>query len=118
MIEKYPEAGDYASLARTRMQKLRDANTFIDPRDGHKYRWVKIGNQIWMAENLAYMPHVNPPMKQEWGIWVYDYDGEDVAEAKATENYQNYGCLDDWAMAMDIDPKYLEEPWNGDSEKH
>jgi uncharacterized protein (TIGR02145 family) len=118
VIEKYPDAGEYTELARNRLSKLRENNTFTDPRDGHKYRWVKIGSQIWMAENLAYMPHVNPPKKQEDGIWVYDYEGEDVAEAKATENYQKYGCLYDWAMAMNIDTKYLEEPWNGNSEMH
>jgi uncharacterized protein (TIGR02145 family) len=118
VIEKYPDQSDLAELARGRIAKLKDTNTFIDPRDGHKYRWVKIGSQIWMAENLAYMPHVNPPKKQEDGIWVYDYDGEDVAEAKATENYQKYGCLYDWAMAMNIDTKYLEQPWNGNSEMH
>ena len=118
LIEKYPDAGEYTDLARNRLSKLRDANTFIDPRDGHKYRTVKIGSQVWMAENLAYMPHVNPNKKQEWGIWVYDYDGDDVAAAKATGNYQKYGCLYDWAMAMDIEPKYLEQPWNGNSQNH
>jgi uncharacterized protein (TIGR02145 family) len=61
------------------------------------------------------MPHINPVRKQEYGIWVYDYDGENVAEAKATKNYQNYGCLYDWTSAMDIDPKYLVGPWEGDS---
>ncbi len=118
LIENYPEAGEYASLARNRISKLHDAKTFIDPRDGHKYKYVKIGNQTWMAENLAYMPHVNPPKKQEFGIWVYDYDGHDVAEAKATENYQKYGCLYDWTTAMDIDQKYLEKEWGGDPENH
>ncbi len=25
---------------------------FTDPRDGKRYNWVQIGNQVWMAENL------------------------------------------------------------------
>lgn len=27
---------------------------FIDERDGKKYKWVRIGDHKWMAENLAY----------------------------------------------------------------
>lgn len=31
-----------------------DSGTFTDKRDSQAYNWVRIGDQIWMADNLAY----------------------------------------------------------------
>jgi len=77
--------------------------TFTDPRDNTVYKWVKIGNQVWMAENLRYLPNVvglETGSDTEPYCYVYDYNGTDVSVAKATENYATYGVLYNWLAAM------------------
>lgn len=78
---------------------------FLDSRDGRQYATTEIGEQIWMAENLAYMPYVSE-MKDSAGIWVYAYDGNRKEEAKTLENYLQFGCLYSWTVAMDISQEY------------
>jgi len=72
---------------------------FIDSRDNREYQAVRISSQIWMAENLAYIPHVTPSFEQG-GIWVYDYSGFDPGTARLTDNYKKFGCLYDWPTAI------------------
>lgn len=77
--------------------------TFTDTRDGNEYNWVQIGNQIWMAENLKYLPSVVGPGTGSTTTayyYVYDYDSTNVTDAKATANYTTYGVLYNWPAAM------------------
>ncbi len=77
--------------------------TLTDSRDGNKYRAVKIGEQVWMAENLRYLPCVSGPgtgSETKPYYYVYGYDGSNVNEAKANANYDTYGVLYNWPAAM------------------
>jgi uncharacterized protein (TIGR02145 family) len=82
--------------------------TFIDSRDNHEYKWIKIGKQIWMAENLAYLPEVTDHRSGSLELpnyYVYDYNGTDVNAAKSTLNYSEYGVLYNWEAAMAACPE-------------
>jgi uncharacterized protein (TIGR02145 family) len=78
-------------------------NEFTDSRDSNTYSYRLIGTQVWMTENLAYLPAVSTlatGSDTEPYNYVYGYDGTDVAAAKATANYSTYGVLYNWTAAM------------------
>jgi uncharacterized protein (TIGR02145 family) len=77
--------------------------SFSDPRDGIVYKTVTIGNQVWMAENLKYLPSVVGPDSGSITTpyyYVYDYNGTVITDAKDTSNYTTYGVLYNWPAAI------------------
>jgi len=82
-------------------------SAFIDSRDSNVYTYVTIGNQVWMAENLKYLPSVvdrTTGSNTDPYYYVSGYNGTDVTEAKATNNYETYGMLYNWPAAMNACP--------------
>ena len=81
---------------------------FIDDRDQIKYKTVTIGNQIWMAENLAFLPKVSESgegSKEKAYFYVYGYAGSSVDSAKRDSLYLIYGVLYNWVAAKTACPE-------------
>ncbi len=88
-------------------------NGFTDTRDNTHYSAIKIGNQIWMAENLKYLPSVVGPATgsdTEPYYYVNDYYATNIIEAKATTNYNTFGVLYNWPAAINACPSGWHVP--------
>jgi len=79
-------------------------DTFTDSRDGKTYKTVKIGKQVWMAQNLDY--HGSD------GYLGLCYGANPKKEIMNLENCKSYGRLYDWKEANQACPKGWHLPNN------
>jgi uncharacterized protein (TIGR02145 family) len=71
-------------------------STLTDSRDNRTYRYLEIGDQTWMMDNLAYLPEVNHYTNgsiTEPRYYVYGYEDSVKAGAVVTDRYVFYGVL-------------------------
>jgi len=85
-------------------------NTFTDSRDGKTYKIVKIGEQIWMAENLGYNANGLAKCYGEDGKVIVGYkkgirfpiepNYKTLSNTEIQDNCNRYGRLYNWNTAL------------------
>lgn len=88
-----------------------DKNTFVDERDGRAYKMTTIGDQVWMAEHLKYVPTMENSLGRGEVSLCIDY---------LEDNCEKYGRYYQWSTVVGIDrydfsahKNKLAEPYQG-----
>ena len=78
------------------------APTTVTDIDGNVYSTIKIGNQVWMKENLRVMRYADGRAISSLGVSVYNNNSSYAIP---------YGRLYNWASAMDLSQTYNTATW-------
>jgi len=73
---------------------------FTDTRDGQQYETTKIGNQVWMAENLNYSGDDGEGNKTFEMGWCYGVNDNDTTDHGENTPCDTHGRLYTWDMVM------------------
>lgn len=84
-----------------------DSGRMVDSRDGNSYRTVKIGDKVWMAENLRYANGISIGTAKSNKPQIYYPNGNQ-------NNVQEYGYLYNWQAAVNACPEGWHLPTNSD----
>ena len=71
---------------------------FVDQRDGERYRVIKVGSDVWLAENLRYKDSTESP-NLEGNMWCPDDDPAKCAK---------FGPLYSWTAARNVSSDYSQ----------
>ena len=75
-----------------------EAGVFVDQRDGERYRVIKVGSDVWLAENLRYKDSTESP-NLEGNMWCPDDDPAKCAK---------FGPLYSWTAARNVSSDYSQ----------
>ena len=85
-------------IVTTASEYFSDTGYILDPRDSKQYEWVKIGNQTWLSENLAYGLVYPDSMGQIYGSY---YHIEKVTPGLCPDGW-HVPTIEDWSELVDF----------------
>jgi uncharacterized protein (TIGR02145 family) len=103
-------SGVYTSVITDKPYESKDYEIeFFDCTDPHgkTYSTVVIGDQVWMEENLAWIPYVSEPdsvSNDSAQYFVWGYYGRNPEEARKEKKYIDYGVLYNYQAAKNACP--------------